>query len=45
MFYKTKGNVNLIQLQKVTDVSINEVPKIFIQLHPRRLFTAKSPIH
>ena len=38
------GHLNLIQLQIVTDVDENEVIKTFIQLHPRRLFTAKSLI-
>ena len=34
------GDLNLIQLQRVTDVDENEVIKTFIQLHPRRLLTA-----
>ena len=38
------GHLNLIQLQIVTDVDENEVIKTFIQLHPRRPFTAKSLI-
>ena len=37
-------DLNLIQFQRVTDVDENEVIKTFIQLHPRRLFTAKSLI-
>ena len=37
-----EGDLNLIQLQKVTDVDENEVIKTLIQLHPRRIFTAKS---
>ena len=40
-----EGDLNLIQLQRVTDVDENEVIKTFIQLHPRRLFTAKSLIN
>ena len=40
-----EGDLNLIQLQRVTDVDGNEVIKTFIQLHPRRLFTAKSLIN
>ena len=40
-----EGDLNLIQLQRVADVDENEVIKTFIQLHPRRLFTAKSPIN
>ena len=40
-----EGDLNSIQLQKVTDVDENEVIKTFIQLHPRRLFTAKSIIN
>ena len=35
-------DLNLIQFQRVTDVDENEVIKTFIQLHPRRIFTAKS---
>ena len=35
----------MIQLQRVTDVEENEAIKTFIQLHPRRLFTAKSLIN
>ena len=34
-------DMNLIQLQRITDADKNEVIKTFIQLHPRRLFTAK----
>ena len=40
-----EGDLNLIQLQRVTDVDENEVIKILIQLHLRRLFTAKSLIN
>ena len=38
-------DLNLIQFQRVTDVDENEVIKTFIQLHPRRQFTAKSLIN
>ena len=38
-------DLNLIQLQRVTNVDENEVIKTFVQLHPRRLFTAKSLIN
>ena len=38
-------DLNLIHLQRVTDVDENEVIKTFIQLHPRRQFTAKSLIN
>ena len=34
-----EGDLNLIQLQKLAEIDDNEVIKVFIQLHPRRLFT------
>ena len=34
-----EGDLTLIQLQKLAEIDDNEVIKVFIQLHPRRLFT------
>ena len=40
-----EGDLNLIQLQRVTDADENGVIKTFIHLHPRALFTVKSIIN
>ena len=34
-----EGDLTLIQLQKLAEIDDNEVIKVFIQLHRRRLFT------
>ena len=34
-----EGDSNLIQLQKLAEMEDNEVIDVFIQLHPRRIFT------
>ena len=34
-----EGDLNLIKLQKLAEIDDDEVIKVFIQLHSRRLFT------
>ena len=41
MSEEVKGDLNLTQLQNLTDADENGVNKTFIQFHPRRRFTVK----
>ena len=39
---KGEGDLNFHQLQRITHIDIDEVMKMFINLHPLRLFIAKD---
>ena len=40
-----EGNLNLIQLQKVTEIDISKVAQIFVNLNRRRLFMSNSLLY
>ena len=40
-----EGNLNLIQLQKVTEIVISKVAQIFVNLNRRRLFMSNSLLY
>ena len=40
-----EGDLNLIQLQKVTEIDISKVAQIFVNLNHRRLFMSNSLLY
>ena len=40
-----EGDLNLIQLQKVTEIDISKVAQIFVNLNRQRLFMSKSLLY
>ena len=41
----SRGDLNLIQLQKVTETDISKVAQIFVNLNSRRLFMSNSLLY
>ena len=40
-----EGDLNLIQLQKVTEIDISKVAQIFVNLNRQRMFMSNSLLH
>ena len=40
-----EGDLNLIQLQKVTEIDVSKVAQIFVNLNRRRLFMSNSLLY